>query len=249
MTTTTARPARSVRPLTATRPRPATMRYVVGWLMRHHLHFVGWAVAVLVAGAVVGTLLVERISQVELSIVQFGRQGFVWFPFAIAITLATAYVPVHVASGMTRRVLARASLLAGVLTGLTYAVVMTVALQAEGAVYDAVGWPQRITDTAPLFEQADQVGLVLLDLSLLFVAAQLSGLLVGAVYYRFGGWRGTVALPLTVGPVFAVPTLLTAEWWDLGLPVRSLLAVGVLALCAAAYAVVLRGTRIRPVTT
>nr|WP_297429426.1 hypothetical protein [uncultured Actinotalea sp.] len=248
MTPTTARPARSVRPPTATRPRPATLRHVIAWLMGHHLRFVGWAVAVLVVGVVVGTILVERISQVELSIVQFGRQGFVWFPFAIAIGLATAYVPVHVAAGMTRRVMARASLLAGVLTGLTYAVVMTVALQAERAVYGAFGWPQRITDAAPLFEDTSQVGLILLDLSLLFVAAQLSGLLVGAVYYRFGGWRGTFALPLTVGPILAVPTLLTGGWWDLGLPVRALLAVGVLALCATAYAVVLQGARIRPAT-
>jgi hypothetical protein len=248
MTTTTAHPARSDRLPTATRPRPATLRHVVTWLMRHHLRFVGWAVAVLVAGVVVGTVVVERTSQVDLSIVQFGRQGFVWFPFAIAIGLATAYVPVHVAAGMTRRVMARASLLAGVLTGLTYAVVMAVALQVERAVHGALGWPHRITDPGPLYDEASQVGLILLDLSLLFVAAQLSGLLVGAVYYRFGGWRGTFALPLTVGPIFAVPTLLTAGWWDLALPVRALLAVVVLALCAAAYAVVLWGARIRPVS-
>lgn len=241
---------RPERPTTATRPRPAALRHVVGWLLRQHLRYVAWATAVLVAGAVVATLVVDRFSDVDISIVQHGRQGFVWFPFALAIILVTTYQRVHVAAGMTRRVLARATILTGVLTGAVYTAVMVAALQVERVLYGARGWAQQITDTAPLFEDTSEVGLMLVDLGLLFVAAQLSGLLVGSVYQRFGGWWGTLSLPLTVGPVFAMPALLLTTWLDpLGLPVRVLLAVAVLVACAAAYAAVLSGTRIRPVAT
>jgi hypothetical protein len=226
------------------------MRHVVVWLLRQHLRYVGWASAVLVVGAAVATLLIDRFGTVDISVVQHGRQGFVWFPFALAIALVTTYLRVHVAAGMTRRVLARATIVTGVLTGAAYTAVTVVALQVERVLYGARGWPQQITDTAPLFEDTSQVGLMLVDLGLLLVAAQLSGLLVGAVYHRFGGWWGTACLPLTVGPIFAMPALLQTTWLDpLGLPVRVLLALAVLVACAVAYTAVLRGTRIRPVTT
>ena len=33
----------------------------------------------------------------------FARQGAIWFPFSVFIAITAAYLPVHVAAGLTRR--------------------------------------------------------------------------------------------------------------------------------------------------
>ena len=47
--------------------------------------------------------------------------------------------------------------------------------------------------------------------TLTFVVAYLSGLLVGITYQRAGGWWGTLALPLTVGPILVVSALFAQD--------------------------------------
>ena len=56
---------------------------------------------------------------------------------------------------------------------------------------------------------------MLLELSVTFVVANLSGLLVGAVYQRFGVWAGTLTLPLTVGPLVLLLYIPGARFVDL----------------------------------
>lgn len=43
------------------------------------------------------------------------------------------------------------------------------------------------------------------------VAVVVSGLLVGATYYRLGGWLGTLALPVTIAPLLLAPAALGPE--------------------------------------
>src|SRR5690606_24801112 len=123
---------------------------------------------------------------------------FIWFPFSMGITTFAALHGPHIAAGMTRRAFARGTLLAVAVLAVAYAAVMAVLFAVEGVVYEANGWHQVISDDAwfpipptnPLV-----VGLWQLVVTL---TAEVSGLLVAAVYQRLGGWWGTLALPLTV---------------------------------------------------
>lgn len=235
-------------PATVRRPSPTV--HTVRWLLRQHLTVAAWAVVILVIAATAGPALVDRISTVEVSVVQFARQGFIWFPFSIAIITTTSFLNVHVAAGMTRRVLGRATVVTGVAMAAFYTVVMTVAFQIERAAYDARGWAQQIVDEMPVFTDTSQVGWILVDLGLVFTAAQLCGLLVGIVYYRAGGWWGTLALPLTVGPVLVMTPLLTTPLLDpWSTEARVPVAVALLVATAATYLALLRRVQLRQVTT
>ena len=75
------------------------------------------------------------------------------------------------------------------------------------------------------------------------------------MYYRSGGWWGTLTLPLTVGPVILIQVVLSAELaflgegFELGTTSGNLARTGVvvalLALVALAFERIVRGTQIR----
>ena len=156
-----------------------------------------WAMAVVV---VTGALVViSTVGEVNNSIVAFARQGAVWFPFSVLIAITAAYLPVHVAAGLTRRSLALGSLIAAVGTAVVYSAVYCGLLLVERAVFGAFGWQWRILDDVPL--ASTDMTTMLVSTVLLLVAANVSGLLVGISYQRLGGWWGTLALPLTAGPI------------------------------------------------
>lgn len=185
----------------------------------------------------------------EFSIAQFARHGALWMGFVTAILLVTTYTTMHVASGLTRRSFVRASLLNAVLFGLLSALIAALLLEIESVVYAAYDWPH--TGVAD-FDPAAGFGVILPAFALSFIAGRLSGLLVGMAYYRFGGWRGTVLLPLTIAPIFLVgsDTLPTGQFQllgFLGLPAAATFLVGllVLALAAAAYHLIARDVPIR----
>jgi ABC-2 type transport system ATP-binding protein len=59
-----------------------------------------------------------------------------------------------------------------------------------------------------LFDSASQVHLVVVEYVLAFLAYLVTGWLLGSVYYRFGGWRGTLLAPLALLPLAAVEALI-----------------------------------------
>lgn len=192
--------------------------------------------------------------RLDAAVILYSRQGAIWFPFAQAVVVVVAYLRVHVAAGMTRRAFARATLVVGIGTGLAYAVVLTALAALERELHDAAGWGWRVAD-AVLADEASPAGLLLAELATVCVVANVSGLLVGAVYLRAGGWWGTLALPLTAGPVVGVLTLLTGLGgtppgrfsWAAATPVL-LAAVLLTAVAAAAYLAVLTRTPVRAAT-
>ena len=158
-----------------------------------------WAIAVLVVAAanVVGW---ATTGSTDVSIAVYARQASTWFPFSLAIMVVAAYLRVHVASGMTRRTFVRAALLVQVAAGVGFALALTALVLLERAVHDALGWGSRITEVQ-IADETSPVGVLLLDLAVPFVMANVAGLLVGVVYLRGGAWWGTLTLPLTVGPL------------------------------------------------
>lgn len=195
----------------AARPVSPT-RHTVHRLAALSLFLAAWFWAIAVVAVVLATLVAWLVNgRVDVSIAVYARQAAIWFPFSQAIMVVAAYLRVHVASGMTRRTFARAALLVTTLSALGYAVVLTALVLAERALHHALGWQATVTEVQ-LADAASPAWMQLVDLAVPFVVGNLSGLVVGVVYQRLGGWWGTLALPLTVGPV-----LLTAYVGSAGL--------------------------------
>lgn len=191
--------------------RPQWVRATVHHLQVYLLMWV-WLWVICVVGAGVAIAVVDRVSTVNVSIVQFVRSGpLVWFLFSIAVIVATTYLTAHVANGMTRRSFLTGGLVAAAISSVLHAVTAAGLLLLEGVLYDRMGWQH---DSEPGEEYVAGIweaglGVLLLDHALLALAGTLAGLLVGITYYRLGGWWGTLALPLTVSPILAVMFLTT----------------------------------------
>ena len=198
------RPLFPARPPRRSSPALRTARDLLAWFVQMGLVY--WAIVLVAVVAV--PFVVDRFGAVEVSIVWFARQSGIWFPFSVLIGVAATYPTVHVASGMTRRAYVRGALLAAVVLGTAFALVMSLLLEVERAWYGAMGWGWRLQDG--WFAPDEGFGTVLLAYVATFVVANLSGVLVGTVYGAAGGWWGTLTLPLTVGPVFVVIALVDA---------------------------------------
>jgi hypothetical protein len=208
-----------------------------------------WAIAVVVSVLAI-TVYALVADQVTTSVVAFGRQAVMWVPFSIFIGLTAVYLPVHVASGLTRRSLSRGSLTGALATALLYGGGYAVLLVAERATYAALGWHWQIAEgvSTNVGSSVAYLAAFLVANAATLVIAYVSGLVVSAVYLRGGGWWGTLTLPLTVGPLLVLSSLLG---WGTGLfgGVRGLLLGSVLALVVAAvlalvYDLLVRGARV-----
>ena len=228
-------------------PRRSSVRATATWLLTMHLFLVAcfWAIVVVVAaGALV---VIDQQGSVQNSILAFARQGAVWFPFAVFIAITAAYLPVHVAAGLTRRSLALGSIAAAVGTAVINGVVFGVLLLVERAVFDALGWRWRILDDV-VPSPVDAPTFVVTTV-LTFLVAYVSGLLVCIAYQRMGGWWATLALPLTAGPIFLVAALLAPNDGPFGLgdqplAVAAALSLLVVAVMAVAFDRLTRGASV-----
>ncbi|GAB3811875.1 hypothetical protein GCM10028820_03850 [Tessaracoccus terricola] len=219
-----------------------------------YLYAVVWAI--LLVGIVAAIVIVDRLGTVDLSIAQFVRNGpLFWFVFALAIIVPTGYLTPHVANGLTRRSFTVGSLVAVAANALLHSVTTAVVLFLEGAFYAAMGWEH---DTAGkgefvpgLWEQG--FGVVLLDYSIGTLAGGVSGLLLGICFYRFGGWRGTLMLPISLAPLLVVLGLSTwgtgDQAWLVNDTLGAVLAAALVVAAAAAFALLVRNVRISRMET
>lgn len=229
--------------------RRGPVAHTAARLGRVHLLYLGWYWLVVTPFFVLFSLWLARVNGgLDAAVILYSRQGAIWFPFAQAIATVATYLRVHVAAGMTRRTFSRAALLVAGGTGVAYAVVLTALAALERELHRAAGWGWRVAD-AVLADESSPAGLLLAELTLGCVVATVAGLLVGIVYQRAGGWWGTLALPLTAGPVLVVLALLGStpagrDSWAGAAPV---LLAGVLtvALTAVAFVVVAARTPVR----
>lgn len=176
-----------------------------------------WAGASVLCAIVL--LVVSRFAEVSLSGMQFAHQGALWFQFAMAISVVAVYLPVHVAAGTTRRSFLRGALIASFASAIGYAAAFTVLLLVERQIYGALGWYHGNNDVSSGTALVSGAWFYLGGTMLIYLAGTISGLLVGAVYYRFGGIRGTLALPLTLAPVLLVSIFApnsASQWSPLG---------------------------------
>ena len=204
---------------TARLPARSSVRATASWLLGMNVYLAAWFWGMAIVVVTAAIVVITVVGEVNMSIMAFARQGAVWFPFSVLIAITAAYLPVHVAAGLTRRSLALGSLVAALGTALVYSAAYCGLMLVERAVFGALDWQWRIFDDVPL--ASTDIATMLVSTVLLLVVADVSGLLVGISYQRLGGWWGTLALPLTAGPVvlaFAIfevdaGPFSTSEWF------------------------------------
>lgn len=217
-----------------------------------------WGILLVVV--VLLTAILAAAGTTHISVVSFGRQAGIWFPLSMHIIAATAYLRVHVAAGMTRRTFVQAALLVALAVAVVNGLLMSTLLLVERLVHGWLGWGWVLQD-ASLNPSGGSWPTMLLDYGMTYLVANLSGLLVGIVYYALGaawgasgGWWATALLPLTVGPVFVVlgvvagvegpwPDRLTAYLLpDLG--AAAAVGFGMAVLMAVVFALIARRTAV-----
>ncbi len=223
---TTARP----RPSPATPPGRTIAAKIVTQCLR--LALVLWPIVIAVTLGI--PTLVDRLGGHTGSIYPGVAQAPRWFLFVIAIVLVAEGLGPHVALGMTRRSFARQHAAGLAVVAAVYGALSLAVTLLERWFFERLGWPlETVYGQRPV--PTDPWPLVWVDHAVLLAVFALSGLAVGAVYYRWRGWIGTLALPFTVGPVFLAATALvhvdaadTAAVLDLdGLPYVAGLGVAV----------------------
>ncbi|GAA4423348.1 hypothetical protein GCM10023169_18820 [Georgenia halophila] len=219
-------------------------RRATRWMLGMQLYLAAWfwLIAVIVIAAALFVL--DRTVGVQLSYFQFVQHGALWFPFALMITVVAAMITPHVANGMTRRSFAVAVLVTAAVVAVLYGLLMAVGLEIEGAVYDSFGWPHAhvanaVDDATPMAEPWTQgFAVSALTYAVRTAAGAVAGMLVAITYYRYGGLRATLALPLTVAPALVSQDALANLLGDalsLSLPALSLLTLVAPLLAAAAF--------------
>lgn len=235
--------------LTGAAPRRPQWLRVARWLLRANVSLMAWAWVIGAVVIVVVLFAVSRATVPSMSAAAISHHGLLWFPFSIAIMLTVAYLPFHVANGMTRSSFVKASVLVNLAVGVLNAVVTSLGLVLERSAYDRLGWFHGGADEATLEVLRGGVLAYGVGLALMFASGMLSGLLVGAVYYRTSAWWGTIALPLTLAPILVTslvglhpetqwtPWSITLADW---LPTSNLFAVLVLTASAVAFHLLIR---------
>lgn len=235
-------------------PAVPASRTVFTKIVTQCLQLAVWLWPIVIAVTLGVPVIVDRFGGHTGSIYSGVAQGPRWFLFAMAIVVIAEGLGPHVALGMTRRTFVRQNAAGLLVVAAGYGALSFAVTYLERWFFDLLGWPlTTIYGQHPV--PTEPWSLVLVDHAVLLAVFALSGLAVGAVYYRWGGWIGTLALPLTVGPVFLAATVLphvdaadTAALLRLdGLPYVASLAIAVVvgAWFWAVARLALRGAAVR----
>ncbi|NLF04289.1 MAG: hypothetical protein GX593_04710 [Actinomycetales bacterium] len=166
-----------------------------------------WLWPIVIAVTLGVPTLVHRLGGDIGGIYAGASQGPRWFLFAMAIVVVAEGFAAHLALGVTRRNFLRQLVLGFLVVAPVYGALSVAVALVERWFFEASGWvSQTVYGQPPV--PTDPWYLAVLDQSVLLAVFALSGLAVGAVYLRWGGWLGTLALPLTVGPVLMAATAL-----------------------------------------
>lgn len=246
---------------TLARPEVSPAVHAGRRLLLSHLVLLLWFWSIVVVAVVGVTAILAAYDVTSFSVVSFARQAGIWFPFSLEIIVATTYLRAHVAAGMTRRSFVTVALAVAVVVALLNAAFMATALTVERLAHGRLGWSWELAD-ALLDPTGRSWPLLFLDYGLTYVVGNVSGLLVGIVFYAAaatwgpvrGGWVGTLLIPLTAGPILVVLSLVALQGGEgpdrlavLSDPtVGQTAAIGlaIAALMAAVFALVARRTAI-----
>lgn len=259
MSATVARPA----PPPRTLPPQWRRTFIISFGM--FTYVCKWFAAVMLLLAVLATGVYAAITTPTVSVLQFGLQAGIWFPFSMMIMIAV-YLPVLIMNGITRKAAAQGAVATAVVAATLFAVGTVLLMLIEKLVFDQLGWVAGSVNNSGAPITSNITG-TLIGLLTIYAAANISGLLISVVYYRLGALWGTIALPLTLSPLaltglFGVsPSSNWRPWtahgpeglselpaalrWDLG-PAHPLLAVAIIAVAAFVFVTLTRRLTIDP---
>jgi hypothetical protein len=131
-----------------------------------------------------------------------------YFLLAVGVMLTTAYLPVYVGNGVTRRDFAYGASLYVLAVAAVYAVLMTLGFAIEYAIYTSADLMGNLTDPYPVRSVADGLDTLVAEL-LVGTVYLCCGWVMGTCFYRFGTWWGIGLIPVTL-----VPAVLTEVGFD-----------------------------------
>jgi hypothetical protein len=170
-----------------------------------------WAVLILVM-IVIALIARAQLATVDTSAWQLAGNSPKILLLVLAILLPTLYLPRWVSHGITRRAFGIAGGIASAAMAVAGGAIMAAGYAVEAAVYADAGWRQA-QPVPPLLLSidSDRWYLVVVVYTLLFGAYAITGWLIGAGYYRWGAWRGTLFLVPAVLPLVLTEALFVRD--------------------------------------
>ncbi|MBB5789572.1 hypothetical protein [Jiangella mangrovi] len=149
--------------------------------------------------------------EVSESIWENSQYATRYFPLSMGIVITAAYLPVAIASGVTRRSFGWAG------SAVVIALAGIMAL-LEGAGYLLEYGLYRLVDETPvyttphLFDHGYQFWITVPEVWIVVAANVACGWLIGSAYYKWGWLGPTLALPLLLLPLLAVEAVMSVGW-------------------------------------
>lgn len=137
--------------------------------------------------------------------------AFKWFPFALAVMLTPAVLPMYVTHGVTRHQFIAGAMLTLVAFAVVVAALLNLGYAAESAIYRAVDWPHEFRDPH-LFASWTETPLLVTEYALLLAALLACGWLIGTLYYRLHWLWATLLIPVAMAPAAGAELLLQTSW-------------------------------------
>ncbi|MDN3239208.1 hypothetical protein [Glycomyces tritici] len=160
-------------------------------------YFKYWIVAAVVL-AFLGPLALSQYTEIELSTWFYTANIGKWFTAFVAGGFLYALVPNMIATGMTRRELAVAMGVFGLLWSVAIGALVFAGLLVERAYYDGMGWTQGIQagdTTTALGSWGDTVAFAAVY-PLMYLAYFAAGAVIGAASYRWEGSGWLLLVPV-----------------------------------------------------
>ena len=134
-----------------------------------------------------------------------------YFPLAMGIMLTAAYLPVCVASGMTRRAFGLGASAIVVGMALVMAALEAAGYLIEDLLFTIGGGTQHFT-SPHLFDAGTDVLVIIAEVAIVVSAHVAVGWAIGTAYYTSGWFWPTLLLPFMLVPIALVEGLMSVGW-------------------------------------
>jgi len=132
------------------------------------------------------TIAISIFGTVTTSVWDPATQIIRWFAFGIGAWMVYVYLPVYIAHGATRRNYATTALGFTIAFSVTLASFTTIGFVLERIIYGIGDWPQKLSSDG-LFSSPSDLPVIFVAFLMAYGLWTVTGTLLGAAFYRFGG--------------------------------------------------------------